>query len=106
MKELTGHTEYGKRIDELCEDDPLAQKLVDALMTVSHDADFVWGVLDLVYDYDEDIEELLDYVLYGDEDGAATYSGTLLYAVGLKQFHHKELYNYDGILVYDELPDE
>ncbi len=107
MKGLTGHTEYGKRIDDLCKGDPLAQKLVDALMTVSHDADFVYGALDLVYDYEEDIEDLLDFILHGDEDGnAATYPSTLLHAALLKQAHHPERYNYHGILVYDELPDE
>ncbi len=106
MKGLTGHTEYGKRIDDLCKGDPLAQKLVDALMTVSNDADFVYGALDLVYDYEEDIENLLDYILHIDWDKDHLYSDVLLHAALLKQAHHPEMYDYHGVLVYDELPDE
>ncbi len=107
MKGLTGHTEYGKRIDDLCKGDPLAQKLVDALMTISHDADFVYDALDSVYDYEEDIEALLDFILHGDEDGnAATYPSTLLRASLMWQARHPEIEYMEGPIVYDELPDE
>ena len=106
MKGLTGHTEYGKRIDDLCKGDPLAQKLVDALMTISHDADFVYGALDTVYDYEEDMENLLDYILHIDREKDDLYSDVLLRAALMWQARHPEIEYMEGPIVYDELPDE